>query len=161
MEINVMQILFQIVNFGVVFVALTYLLTKPITKMLDDRRAKTEEAARAAEETLREKEAIEAMKKKAKTQAEKDADKVIEDAKADAKDLKTKLAKEVKEEIAALRTKELEKIESEKKGRQEEMEKQVSKFSVEIAAKVIGEEVSEKTHKSLISSALKDLAKVM
>lgn len=161
MEINVMQILFQVVNFGVVFAALTYLLTKPITKMLDDRRNKVDAAARASEETLRERENVEVMKKKAKTQAEKDADKVLEGARVEAKELKNKLTKDVKEEVTTLRAKELAKVESEKKARLEDIEKQVSKLSVEIASKVIGEEVSEKTHQSLISQSIKDLAKAL
>lgn len=161
MEINIAQVIFQIINFGVVFAALTYFLTGPIMKILDDRRKQTEEASKAAEEALRERDSVEAMKKKAKTQAERDADKVMEDAKADAKELKAKLTKEVKDEVSALRAKELEKVESEKKARMEEMEKQVAKLSVAIASKVIGEEVDEKKHKSLISASLKDLAKAI
>ncbi len=161
MEINIAQIIFQIINFGVVFVALTYFLTKPITKMLDERSKKADEAAKAAEETLREREQVEAMKKKAKLSAEKDADKVMEEAKADVKELKTKLTKEAKEEVSALKAKEMTKWESEKKGQMEAMEKEVSKLSIAIASKVLGEEVSEKTHKSLIASSIKELAKAI
>ncbi len=160
MEINIAQILFQIINFGVVFVALTYFLAKPITKMLDERRQKTEDAAKAAEETLREREDVENMKKKAKTQTEKDAQAVIEQARADAKELKNKLTKEAKEEVAQLKEKELQKMASEKKAMMEQMEKQVSSLSIAIASKVLGAEVSEKTHKALISSSIKELGKI-
>jgi len=37
MDIQLPQIIFQIVNFGVVVGALTYLLYKPVKKMLDER----------------------------------------------------------------------------------------------------------------------------
>lgn len=161
MEINVLQVLFQIINFGVVFGALTYFLTKPIIKMLDDRRTQTEAAAKAAETSLRERDSVEAMKKKAKVQSEKDAQAIIDAAKVEAKELKSTLTKEAKEEVSALRAKEIAKMESEMKGKQEESEKEVIKLSVAIASKVIGKEVDEKTHKSLISQSIKDLAKAI
>lgn len=161
MEINVLQIIFQLINFGVVFGALTYFLTKPVTKMLDDRRAKTDEAMKAAEESLREREQVETMKKKAKVQADKDAQSTIDAAKVEAKELKNKLTKEAKEEVSAQRVKDMAKIEAEIKGKQEETEKEVVKLSVAIASKVIGKEVDEKTHKSLISASIKDLAKAI
>lgn len=161
MEINVLQVLFQIINFGVVFGALTYFLTKPIIKMLDDRRTQTEEAAKAAEMSLRERDSVEAMKKKAKVQSEKDAQAIIDAAKVEAKELKSTLTKEAKEEVSALRAKEIAKMESEMKGKQEESEKEVIKLSVAIASKVIGKEVDEKTHQSLISQSIKDLAKAI
>jgi F-type H+-transporting ATPase subunit b len=161
MEINIAQIIFQIINFGVVFAALTYFLTKPITKMLDERSKKTEDAQKAAEETLREREQVDVMKKKAKSQAEKDADTLLEVAKGDVKELKAKLIREAKEEVATLKTKEMAKWESEKKGQMEAMEKEVSKLSIAIAAKILGAQVDEKTHKALISSSIKDLSKAI
>lgn len=161
MEINIAQVIFQIINFGVVFGALTFFLTKPIIKFLDDRRKATEEAQKANEEAVAGREQIDAMKKKAKTQAEKDAEKILETARAEAKELKARLTKEVKEEVAALRTKELDKVASEQRARLETMERQVAQLSVAIAAKVIGEEVDEKKHKALISASLKDLAKAV
>ncbi len=161
MEINVLQIIFQLINFGVVFGALTYFLTKPVTKMLDDRRTKIDEANRAAEESLREREQVDAMKKKAKVQADKDAAAVIDAAKSEAKDLKSKLSKDAKEEVNAQRAKDMAKIDAEIKGKQEDAEKEVLKLSVAIASKVIGKEVDDKTHKSLISQSIKDLAKAI
>lgn len=161
MEINIAQIIFQIINFGVVFAALTYFLTKPITKMLDERSQKIDEAQKAAEETLREREQVDVMKKKAKTQAEKDADALLEAAKGDVKELKAKLTREAKEEVATLKAKEMAKFESEKKGQMESMDKEVSKLSVAIAAKILGAQIDEKTHKSLISSSIKELAKAI
>ncbi len=161
MEINVLQIIFQLINFGVVFAALTYFLTKPILKMIDERRSKTDEAIKAAEESLREREQVETMKKKAKVQAEKDALAVIDVAKGEAKELKAKLSKETKDEVNVLRAKEIAKMESEMKGKQEETEKEVLKLSVAIASKVIGKEIDEKAHKTLIAQSIKDLAKAL
>lgn len=159
MEINALQILFQLINFGVVFVALSYFLYRPIIKIIDDRRNKTEESRKAAEDVLKEKDQIDVLKKKTKVQAEKEAEAILDDARSDAKELKAKLTTEVRAEISDLRSKELKKLESEQQAIRDHQEKQVSSLSVAIAAKVIGKEVDEKTHRSLIADALKDLAK--
>ncbi len=161
MEINILQILFQAVNFGVVFGALTFFLYKPILKVLDDRRKKTEEAQIFAEEASREKEEIESMKKRAKTQADKDAVKVMEEAKEEVKALKAKLTKEAKEEVTELRKKELAKVEAETKARAAAAEAEVTKLSIAIASKVLGKAVDAKEHKSLIASSIKELDKLV
>jgi F0F1-type ATP synthase membrane subunit b/b' len=54
MEINFLQILFQAINFGVVFGAITFLLYKPVMKMLDERAKKIAEGQSAAEKSIRE-----------------------------------------------------------------------------------------------------------
>lgn len=47
--INWKLLLIQAVNFGVLLAALTYLLYRPVLKILDDRRMKIEEGVRAAD----------------------------------------------------------------------------------------------------------------
>lgn len=161
MEINGLQILFQMINFGVVFGAVVVLLYKPIMKMLDERAAKVEEAERVAAAAMSEKEEIDSLKKKARTQSEKDAAKVLEKATEDAKELKAKLTKEVKEEVATLREKEMKKWEAQMKAAQEAMEKKVTELSVAVASKVLGAEIDAKTHKSLIAQSIKELEKAL
>ena len=46
-------LIIQVVNFAVLFVALSYFLYKPIIKMIDDRRSKIAEGIRKAEEADR------------------------------------------------------------------------------------------------------------
>ncbi len=159
MEIQLAQVLFQIINFGVVFGALTYFLTGPILKFIDERRKKTEETALAQETIAKEKEQIEAAKKKARQQAEKDAQGILEAARADAKDLFKKLSKEVKEEIAAMRESEIAKLQKQMKNTAKDMEKEVLSLSVSIASKVLGEEIDAKKHGKLVESAVASLIK--
>lgn len=161
MEINGLQILFQIINFGVVFGAISFLLYKPVMKMLDERAKKIEEGRLAAEKSIKEKDEIENLKKKAKSQGERDAAKVFEKAEADAKELKSKLSKEAKEEIKDWKEKEMKKWEQEKLAMKKEMEKSVGDLAIAIASKVLGAQVGKKEHNSLISDSLKDLEKAL
>ena len=50
--INGKLLLAQLINFGVLFVGLSYLLYKPIMKVLDDRKEKIEIGVHAAEEAM-------------------------------------------------------------------------------------------------------------
>lgn len=157
MEINFLQVLFQMINFGVVFGAITFLLYKPIMKMLDDRAAKVNDAAIAAEKTLKEKEEIEALKKKSKSASDREAAKVFEKAETDAKEMKGKLSKEAKEEVDAWKEREMKKWDTEKKGMRKELEKSSVDMAIAIATKIIGKTVNKKDHATLINSSLKEL----
>lgn len=100
MEIQIQQIIFQIINFGIVAFVLAKFLYQPIRKILDQRAEKIESGLKAADENLKKQneleETIEAELKKARQQAEqiiaeakKEAEEtsqaIIKDAKADAK----------------------------------------------------------------------------
>ncbi len=161
MEIKLAQILFQIINFGVVFGALTVLLYKPILKMLDARAEKIEKASKAADETIREREEIEALKKKSKLQADKEALKLLEKAREQAQELKKDLVKKAKEEIKAEHEKALKSFALEKASLISEMEKQFAGSVFTVSEKLLGEAIDKKSHAKLIDQGIKDLATIM
>src|SRR3990167_153398 len=81
MEIRWYQLLFQIVNFGILIFLLNRFLYRPILKIIEDRNKKIEDSLKAAEATLKEKEKINELKKLAVAEAEKEAVKIVETAK--------------------------------------------------------------------------------
>lgn len=100
MEINIGQVLFQALNFGVILFVLTKFLYKPLMKLLDERAKKINDGLAAAEKNMASaaeaEKSVKAELAKAKkmgttiiSDAEKEAkvkgDKIIEDAKAKAK----------------------------------------------------------------------------
>ena len=145
MDIQVPQILFQIINFGVVTGVLTYLLFKPIRKMLQERTERVEKKQKAAESTLAEKKNLDEMKKKAVVDAQKQAAKIVEEAKKDAKILEKGIVDEAKKSVAQ----EQEKMVKQLKDEKIELSKQMrAQFISEVAAmteKVIGQSVDQKT----------------
>lgn len=161
MEINFLQILFQAINFGVVFGAITVLLYKPVMKMLDERAKKISEGQLAAEKSIKEKDEIEVMKKKAKTSSDKEAAKAFEKAEVEAKELKAKLSREAKDEIKEWKDKEMKKWEQEKTAMKKDMEKSTVEMAIAIASKVIGKQVDKKDHATLVSASLKELEKAL
>lgn len=107
MDIQLPQILFQIVNFSVVLGALTYLLYKPIQKIFRERSERIDEAQKAAEVTLAERDKLEAYKKKVKQEAERQAAEILEKAAETAKQKESKAITEARAkaqtELAELR----------------------------------------------------------
>jgi F-type H+-transporting ATPase subunit b len=85
MEIHFSQILFQIVNFGLLLFLLTKLMYKPILKILDQRAEKIDEGLLAAQQNLEEKARIEEHKKSELKKAEVEAAKIMDEAKTEAK----------------------------------------------------------------------------
>lgn len=106
MEINIGQVLFQALNFGVILFVLTKFLYKPLMKLLDDRAKKINEGLVAAEKNIASaadaEKAVKAELAKAKksgatiiSDAEKEAklkaNKIIDDAKLKAKSEASKI----------------------------------------------------------------------
>lgn len=106
MEINIWQILFQILNFGVVMFLLNKVLYKPVMKMLDDRAKKINDGMSQAEKNLKAGEEIEKTKKAEITKARKEAAAIMSKAEADARlkadSLIAEAKKKAKEEAAKL-----------------------------------------------------------
>lgn len=144
MDIELPQILFQIINFGVVVGALSFLLYKPVKKMLEERSSKIEEAQKAAEATLLEQKNLDETKKLLLADAEKEAQAIVDEAKNDAKRIQKDIIAQAK--LAAVAE-----VEKEKKQLADEYKATVKdlrqSFVSELAAmteKVLGEAVDEK-----------------
>jgi F-type H+-transporting ATPase subunit b len=84
MEIEPIQILLQVINFGLVAFVLMKLLYKPVAKVLEERAQKIKEGLDAAESNLAEKDKMDAQVKAEIAKARKDATKILADAKKQA-----------------------------------------------------------------------------
>jgi F-type H+-transporting ATPase subunit b len=149
MDIQLSQVLFQMINFGVVFAALTYFLYKPVTKMLDERATRAAEAEKIAANAAKEREEIEELKTKVKSQADKEAVKTLDKVKEQAASLKKELTSQARDEAKA-----------EKQSALHSMEKEFSQAVFAVAEKVVGKSLDKKAHADLIDKSLKEIAKV-
>lgn len=158
MDIQLPQILFQIVNFSVVVGALTYLLYKPVQKVLEERATRIEESQRAAEKILSEKNAIDELKKQSEKEARKQAAQILEDAKKDAEklahDLTTKAQEHAKAQLLKVQTE----WQEQKKELVRDLRQQFADAVVKTTAK-IGMSMDKKAHMTLIDEELESLLK--
>ena len=157
MDIQFPQILFQFINFGVVFAGLVYVLFKPVKKMLDDRSAKIEEAQKAAEQTLAEKHQMDELKKKTLKDAEKQAAALIEEATKAAESKRKDLMAKAKLEITAQIEKERQDLVDEKSTMLSEMKSEFNKAVFATVEKLLSTELDKKAHQKLIDGELEQL----
>jgi F-type H+-transporting ATPase subunit b len=157
MDIQLPQIIFQIINFSVVMGALTYFLYKPVLKVLEERQKRVEEAQRAAEESITEKNRISELEKEVIAKAEQNAAEILEKARENAKDSEKDILATAKKQAKA----EIEKMtiswEEEKKQHLTDMKNEFVSTVVTTAEKVVGESLDAKKHQKLIDTQLKSL----
>ncbi len=161
MEIQLPQILFQIVNFSVVVGALTYLLFKPVQKILDERSNKIAEAQKAAQAVIEEKDAIETLKKQSKRDAEKAAAAILDEAKKDADVRSQELIQKTQEHGKAQLTKLQAEWQNEKKEMVKELKAQFTDAVIATSAKVLGEKLDSKAHSKLIDQEMNTILKAL
>jgi F-type H+-transporting ATPase subunit b len=86
MDIQLTQIIFQIINFGVVFGALVFLLYKPVLKIFDERAKRIEEGQKAAQQAIDAQENLSNMAAEAQKKLKKERASVLEKAQEEAKE---------------------------------------------------------------------------
>jgi len=160
MEIQPLQILFQIINFSAVLGALTYFLYKPILKILEERANRIEEGQAAAEKALIGQNQVEDLKKQVKHKAEKEAAKILEDAQTAAQEKRSSLLAQAKTEALL----EVERVRTswneEKQQSMQQMKLQFTEAVIATSEKVIGQSLDTKAHSKLIEQEFEQLLKV-
>lgn len=154
MDIQIPQILFQIINFSVVTGALIYFLYKPLGKMLEERSKKIDRAAKAADESIQEREKLEIEKAKVIQAAEIKALEIIEDAKTIGKKQRLSILEEAKKEAREQIEKMTKIWESERKSQESQMRKEFANTVLLVTEKIIGK-LDKKAKAKLIDSELK------
>jgi F0F1-type ATP synthase, subunit b len=95
-------LLAQLVNFGVLFVALTYLLYKPVMKTLDERRAKVAQGVLDAEAAAKKLASADAEASSTVQGAEREAEGIVASAREEAGSEKARIVKEAETRAAAV-----------------------------------------------------------
>ncbi|HCC84434.1 MAG TPA: hypothetical protein DEP87_02020 [Candidatus Pacebacteria bacterium] len=159
MDIQLPQIIFQVINFGVVMGALTYLLYKPIQKLMDERASRIVEGQSAAEAALAQKANLDESKRKIEREAEKKAAILIEEAAKKATEIKREAVEKARVESQAETSKLKDQWQIEKHQLTQDMRQEMIRAVMTVTQKVIGVKLDEKTDAKLIGDELSKLMK--
>lgn len=145
------------ISFAILFFILKKFAWKPIVKTVNDRENSIKEALASAEAAKREMQNLTADNEKLLKEARVERDAMMKEA----RELKTKLIADAKEEAKAEGAKMIANaqaaIQSEKKAAIADIKTQVASLSIEIAEKVVNEELSNKDKQlKLVSDLLGD-----
>lgn len=157
MDIQLTQIIFQIINFGVVLFALTRLVYKPVLKLLNERRERVAAAAEAAGEVMQEKEDLERIRENTLLKANQKAKKMEDEIKKEARSQAKLLLDQSKTELTAREAKFTAELAKMKKEEVKKMENEIKAAAIVMAEKVLGESIDAKKHQKLIDQQINEI----
>ena len=154
--INLPLLIAFVVNFFLLFGLLTFVLYKPVLKMLDERQARIKEsmdqAEQIKEQTLK---AEESMKEQLET-ARKEGQKIVSQSEQIGERLKSEAKEEAQQQAETLIEKARIEIQRERDKDLENLRKQFADIAILAAEKVIDETLDKKKHQKIIDEILKD-----
>ncbi|NBC58675.1 MAG: F0F1 ATP synthase subunit B [Bacteroidetes bacterium] len=131
-----------------VLVVLIFLLRKyawkPVLKSLDDREEGIQKALDSAEEAKKEMQNLKADNEKMKQEARQERDAMLKEAQQMKKQMISEAAEEAAKKADDIIAKAQTSIQNEKKAAIDDLRQQVAQFSIEIAEKVLKEELKDK-----------------
>ncbi|NCN83063.1 MAG: hypothetical protein GW947_03790 [Candidatus Pacebacteria bacterium] len=158
MNIQLAQLVYQTINFLIVFGALSYLLYKPILKIFAERSKRIEEGQKAAQKALQEQENVEAMKQSSKTKIEREREKVLKEATSAAKEQSAQIIATAKTQAETEISHLKEQWKDQQRKDKAEMESQLVELVIATTTKVLGSQLTSKDHRALIKKELQLIA---
>ncbi len=145
-----------------VLIVLIFLLRKyawgPILKSLNEREEGIQKALDSAEEAKKEMQSLKADNEKMKQEARQERDAMLKEAQQMKKQMISEAAEEAAKKADDIIAKAQTAIESEKKAAIDDLRQQVSQYSVEIAEKVLQQELKDKKEQQkLVNKYLEDV----
>ncbi|MDZ7586930.1 MAG: F0F1 ATP synthase subunit B [Patescibacteria group bacterium] len=160
MSIHWYQLLFQIINFGILIWVLKKFLYQPIITLINQRNKKIEDSIKAAEAILKEKATIEAIKKQAIQTAEKETVKIIEAARKESDKIAKQILESARIEAEGEVDKKL-KLLTEKLSEQEaQITRRLTDLVIQATQKVLKGSLTTVQQKVVIDNEIKKLAKL-
>ena len=150
-------IIAQMINYGVLLIALSVLLYRPILRLLDERRdriQKSMEDAKKIEAQLKE---MEQHRQKSMKELDAKAATLLADAKKQADVARTEMLTAAQKEADALLERNKKQLEDEKRRMVADLEKTVAHVSVKLASRILEREFSATDQQRILSSFEKDL----
>lgn len=127
-------------------------------QVLEERREKIQGEMERAEATRTEAEQLQEEYRKQLAGARDDANRIIEEARATADQLRRDLQAKAEEESQAIVARAQEEIRAERDRVFQELRTQVGSIAVEIAGRIVGESLDERTHQRLIDEFIDEVA---
>lgn len=159
MEIQVGAILLQMLNFGVLAGALTFLLLKPVRKILQERSRKVEQGQQAAQKAIDSQQTAEDKASKIVKKAQQEAKAIVDEGRKDATFRSKEIMAEAREEAQNIIAKARAEAKNMKSAALDEAKSEVEQVAVQIASQILGKEITAKKHSKLIEDSLEQIKK--
>jgi len=148
--INGPFLLSQIVNFLILFLALRFLLWKPMLKMLNERKQRIAQGLEDAEQARRDRERAQAEYEERIKQAEQEREKILARAAEEGEGARAETLAQARAQAEQIVAEGKETVEQERQQMLAELRSQVAALSIAAANKLIGEALDEQRQRRLI-----------
>lgn len=149
--INAGFLIAQIINFLVVFLALRFLLWKPLVNMLDSRSAKIQKGLEDAAVAANARRNAEVEAEKITASARADVSKAVEEGRVRGEEVRKQIVAEANAEAEKIRTEARAAAAAERDQQLAGLRGQVAAISIAAAQKLLGESLDQKRQQSLIN----------
>ncbi|MEK7479636.1 MAG: F0F1 ATP synthase subunit B [Patescibacteria group bacterium] len=152
-------LLWQVINFGVLFGILWYLLYKPIKKVMREREDKVRESLERADKLeAKSKELEEEFRGKMATQR-KEIEEMHKRALAEQKRLRDELKEKAEEEATRILAEAKEAAKKERTEIMKETEEDIKRLAVLLAEKILEKELDSKKEEEMLKKAMQEFKK--
>ncbi len=158
LSVSIGTVLWTTIAFLIVLFLLVKFAWKPILASLKDREDSIQNALDAADKAKKEMESLQADNEKLLNEARAERDAMLKEARETKNKIVAEAKDKAKEEADNIIANAREAIQNEKMAAITEMKNQVAKFSIEIAEKILKDELSAKgKQEALIENAISDI----
>jgi F-type H+-transporting ATPase subunit b len=146
----------QLVSFLILFGLLSFLVYKPLLKMMDERSKKVKESLEQAEAVKEQSRHAEEEVKKEIQSASQRGMEMIAQATKTSDEIRAKAQELAKQDAEALVSRARQAIKAERDGAIDELRQEFADLTIMAAGKVIGESLDKEAHRELIDKVLKE-----
>jgi len=158
-ELNT-SIIFNIINFIVIFLLLRHFLFTPVTEHLEGRRNKIQNALNDAEETRQEAGRLKEQYESKMQNIREERNEIIQKATRSGESRKSEIIKEAREEAEKIKDRAEKEMSRERQKMINELKDQTSSIAMLAASKVLEKELDEKSHESHIQEFINEVGDV-
>ena len=156
-DINLVGLVFQVINFLLLLYLLNRFLFKPLLARMDERTAKIEKGLEDAETAARDRELARAEREAAVTEARKEAAEMLARSNKIAEDTRNEILTEARSEAEKVTQRAREEINAEKEKAMSELRAQVADLALEAAAKLVRSDMNATTQRRLVEEFLAEV----
>ena len=159
--INLPLFIAQIVNFGIVVGVLTWLVYKPLLRVIDQRREAARKAAQVAEDAARQQQEMDQLKIEQLRKLDEESGKFLESAKRQAEAIRTELTDKAHREAEAILERGRKLLEQERQDALDSLQGLLSKVVMQMTQKILEREFGPADQKRILDSVQKDIPSLL
>lgn len=156
--VSAQTLIAQMINFGLVAIALYFLAVKPVAKTLDERQQKIADGLQYAEEMKTQLAEAERERAEKIKEAAQEAQRILSEAREQSKEMIEQKTQEAAAQAEAIIRKASEATELERQKMLSDVRQEVARLVVATSSKVLSKELSDADKQSFSDAAAKELA---